>query len=253
MSLRGAYTLFVKEVLRFRRVAAQTLLTPVITALLYLVVFSQALSTHAEPQPGVSFRAFLIPGLMMMSILQNSFANSSSSLIQSKVTGNLIFILLSPLSPVEIYAAYVAAAAIRGLAVGMAVYLVALPFVALPVHNLAVIFAFGLLGSMLLGSLGLLAALWADKFEDLAMFQNFIIVPLTFLAGVFYSLSSLPPLWRRVSHWNPLFYLVDGFRYGFSGRSDAPILLGFTISTIAVVAVSMLTLSLLSRGYKIRN
>ncbi len=253
MNLVGLYTLFYKEVLRFIKVLLQTLLAPVLTALLYLVVFGQVLEGRLQVFPGVGYTAFLIPGLMMMSTLQNAFANSSSSLIQSKVTGNLVFILLAPLSHLELFAAFVAAAVVRGLLVALAIYLVALPFVEVPVHSIAAVLAFGVLGAAVPGVLGVIAGMWAEKFDQLAGFQNFVILPLSFLSGVFYSVHSLPGFWRDLSHFNPFFYMIDGFRYGFFGDSDVDPILSLAVVLLFLVGLSMLTLVLLRRGYKLRD
>jgi ABC-2 type transport system permease protein len=252
----GWPTLLYKELLRFWKVAFQTILAPVLSALLYLLIFSHVLESHVTVYGGeVRYTAFLIPGLVMMSVLQNAFANSSSSLIQSKITGNLIFILLPPLSPGDLFAAYVLGAMVRGLVVGLGVFIVTLFFVpsllAMP-HPLWA-FAFALLGSAILGSLGLLAGMWADKFDQLAVFQNFIIVPLTFLSGVFYSIHSLPPFWQTASRWNPFFYMIDGFRYGFFGHSDVPPMLSLALVTGCCVALATVTLVLLRRGWKLRH
>jgi ABC-2 type transport system permease protein len=253
VNLVGFYTLFYKEVLRFSKVLLQTLLAPVLTALLYLVVFGQVLEGRLQVFPGVGYTAFLIPGLMMMSTLQNAFANSSSSLIQSKVTGNLVFILLAPLSHLEFFAAFVGAAVVRGLLVALAIYVVALPFVHVPVHSLAAVLAFGVLGAGVPAVLGIIAGVWAEKFDQLAAFQNFVILPLSFLSGVFYSVHSLPGFWRNLSHVNPFFYMIDGFRYGFFGASDAEPLWSLTVVTAFFAGLSLLTLAMLKRGYKLRD
>jgi ABC-2 type transport system permease protein len=218
--LHGAFfTLFYKEVLRFWKVASQTVGAPVMTAVLYLLIFSHALEGHVQIH-GVSYTAFLIPGLVMMSVLQNAFANSSSSLIQSKVTGNIVFTLLAPISHHEFYAAYVLAAIVRGLMVGVGVLAVTMWFAPLQFIYPLWILLFAILGGGILGSLGVIAGIWAEKFDQLAAFQNFLIMPLTFLSGVFYSIASLPAFWQHVSHWNPVFYMIDGFRHGFFGVSD---------------------------------
>jgi len=252
----GGPTLLYKELLRFWKVAFQTILAPVLSALLYLLIFSHVLESHVTVYGGeVGYTAFLIPGLVMMSVLQNAFANSSSSLIQSKITGNLIFMLLPPLSPGDLYLAYVLGAMVRGLVVGLGVFVVTLFFVpsllAMPHPFWALVFA--LLGSAILGTLGLLAGMWADKFDQLAVFQNFIIVPLTFLSGVFYSIHSLPPFWQTASRWNPFFYMIDGFRYGFFGHSDVPPMLSLALVTGCCVALATVTLVLLRRGWKLRH
>jgi len=252
----GWLTLLYKELLRFWKVAFQTILAPVITSLLYLLIFSHVLESRVSVFGGeVSYTAFLVPGLVMMSVLQNAFANSSSSMIQSKITGNLIFILLPPLSPVDFFAAYVLGAMIRGIVVGLGVFAVTLFFVPsllAPPHPFWAL-AFALLGSAILGTLGLLGGLWADKFDQLAAFQNFLITPLTFLSGVFYSIHTLPPFWQSLSHANPFFYMIDGFRYGFFGLSDAPPARSLAIVTGCALALSVLTLVLLQRGWKLRH
>ncbi len=251
----GWRTLFGKEVLRFWKVSFQTIAAPVLTALLYLLIFSHVLESHVAVFDGkVRYTSFLIPGLVMMSVLQNSFANSSSSLIQSKITGNLIFVLLAPLSPRGLYAAYVAGAMVRGIAVGSGVFVVTLAFapgLAVPVAP-AWTLVFALAGSAILGTLGLIAGLWAEKFDQLAAFQNFVIVPATFLSGVFYSIHSLPPFWQAASHFNPFFYMIDGFRYGFFGLSDASPWLSLAVGGVFGAALAALTLALLARGWKLR-
>jgi ABC-2 type transport system permease protein len=251
--VRGFATLLYKELLRFSKVALQTLLAPVLTALLYLLVFGHVLEEHVQVFPGVRYTSFLIPGLVMMSVLQNAFANSSSSLIQSKITGNLIFVLVTPLSHVELFLAFVLAAALRGVVVGLGVALVGWLLVPLPVHNVLALAVFAVLGSAVLASLGLIAGLWADKFDQLAGFQNFIIMPLTFLSGVFYSIHSLPAFWQTVSHLNPFFYMIDGFRYGFFGVSDVNPWLSLALVLATLLVLTALGLTLLRRGYKIRS
>ena len=250
---RGFQTLFMKEVRRFLKVTVQTVLTPMVTALLYLLVFGQALEAHVEVYPGIGYSAFLIPGLMMMSIIQNAFANSSSSLIQSKMTGNLVFVLLAPISSLEFFAAFVLAAVVRGLLVALAVYAVAVIFVDLPLAHPWAIVVFAVIGSATLGALGLIAGIWADKYDQLAGFQNFFILPLSFLSGVFYSIHSLPGLWQQVSQFNPFFYLIDGFRWGFFGQGDAAVLTSLGVALAFLLLLGSLALYLLAKGYKIRR
>jgi len=253
MNTRGLYTLFYKELLRFYKVALQTLLAPVMTALLYLLVFAQVLEQRAEAFPGVSYSAFLVPGLVMMSVIQNAFANSSSSLIQSKVTGNLIFVLLAPFSAFEFLLAFVLAAMVRALLVGLGVCLAALAFVPVPLHSAGYVLLFAALASAALGALGVVAGIWADKFDQLAGFQNFIILPLSFLSGVFYSIHSLPGFWLTLSHFNPFFYMIDGFRYGFFGAADVSPVLSLAVVALFLATTGALALALVARGYKIRN
>jgi ABC-2 type transport system permease protein len=249
---RGPWTLFRKELLRFWRVSFQTVAAPVMTALLYLLVFSHVLEGRVEVH-GVNYTSFLLPGLIMMSVLQNAFANSSSSLIQSKVMGNLVFVLLTPLSYLEFFLAFLAAAIIRGLVVGFGIYLVAIMFVDLPVAYPLMVLLFTILGSALLGAFGIIAGIWADKFDQMAAFQNFIIMPLSFLSGVFYSIHSLPPFWQTVSHFNPFFYMIDGFRYGFFGVGDVSPYISLSIVTLSFFALSWLALRMLKTGYKLRG
>lgn len=251
--MTGFRTLFYKEVLRFWKVATQTLTAPIVTAMLYLLIFGQVLEGRVEVYPGVSYTGFLVPGLVMMSVLQNAFANSSSSLIQSKITGNLVFILLPPLSHWEMFGAYVLAAMVRGLAVGLGVFVITAWFAHLSFVAPLWIFAFALLGSAILGTMGLIAGIWAEKFDQLAAFQNFLIMPATFLAGVFYSIHSLPPFWLAVSHANPFFYMIDGFRYGFFGHSDVAPGISFAIVTTFFVLLAGVAITMLKSGYKLRH
>ena len=234
------------------KVGFQTVLAPVLTALLYLLIFSHVLAQHVEVYPGVHYTAFLIPGLMMMAILQNAFANSSSSLIQSKITGNIVFVLLAPIAYWEFLAAYVLASMLRGLVVGIGIYLAALWFAQPPMLFPLWIILFAVLGSAMLGSLGVVAGMWAEKFDQLAGFQNFIIMPLTFLSGVFYSIHSLPPFWQALSRFNPFFYMIDGFRYGFFGVSDISPWVSLAVVGGCMLGLMLLSLGLLKSGYKLR-
>ena len=251
--MSGFPTLLRKEVSRFWKVSFQTVAAPVVSALLYLLVFAHALAGHVEAFPGVTYLEFLIPGLAMMAMLQNAFANSSSSLIQSKITGNIVFILLPPLAPVELFGAYLLAAVVRALTVGLGVFAATLWLIPIPVQHPLWALAFALVGSGLLATLGIIAGIWSEKFDQLAAFQNFVVMPLTFLAGVFYSMHTLPPFWQAVSRLNPFFYAVDGFRYGFFGQSDVAPAASLAFATGAFGALSWLTLHLLSRGWKLRH
>ncbi|BAL94195.1 ABC transporter permease [Rubrivivax gelatinosus] len=253
IDLAGAGTLFRKEVLRFWKVAFQTVAAPVLTAVLYLLIFGHVLEDHVEVFPGVRYTSFLVPGLVMMSVLQNAFANTSSSLIQSKITGNLVFLLLTPLSHWAWFVAYVAASAVRGLVVGLGVLLVTVWFAPLHLAEPWWVLVFAALGAGMLGALGLIAGLWAEKFDQLAAFQNFIVMPMTFLSGVFYSVKSLPGVWQAVSHLNPFFYMIDGFRRGFFGASDVSPWLSLAIVGTSFVVVSAIALRLLASGYKLRS
>jgi len=251
--MNGWQTLLYKEVLRFWKVAFQTIAGPVLTAMLYLLIFGHALEDHIKVYDQVSYTAFLVPGLAMMSLLQNAFANSSSSLIMSKVMGNLVFILLTPLSYWHWFVAYVGAAVVRGLVVGMGVFVIAAFFTPISFAQPLFIFLFAVMGAAMMGTLGLIAGLWAEKFDQLAAFQNFVIMPMTFLSGVFYSIHSLPPFWQIVSHCNPFFYMIDGLRYGFFGVSDVSPWLSLAVVGSSMLLAFAIALHLLRTGYKIRS
>jgi ABC-2 type transport system permease protein len=247
----GFWTLFYKELLRFWKVAFQTVGAPVLTALLYLLIFGHVLDEHVQVH-GVRYTAILVPGLVMMQVLQNAFANSSSSLIQAKITGSIVFVLLPPISYGAFFAAYVLASLARGLMVGVGVLVATVWFAELKVVAPLWIIVFSLLGGALFGALGMVAGIWSEKFDQLASFQNFLIMPLTMLSGVFYSIHSLPAFWQGVSHYNPVFYMIDGFRYGFFGVSDVAPEASLAVVLACFTAVSLLTLRLLKRGWKLR-
>ena len=249
----GFRTLFYKESLRFWKVATQTVAAPVVTAMLYLVIFGHVLDGRVEMLDGVSYTSFLVPGLVMMSVLQNSFANSSSSLIQSKISGNLVFILLPPLSHAEILSAYVLASMLRGIVVGAGVFIITAWFAHLEFVAPVWIVVFALLGAAILGTMGTIAGIWAEKFDQLAAFQNFLIMPATFLAGVFYSIQKLPPFWLAVSHFNPFFYMIDGFRHGFFGTSDISPWTSLAIVSVFFAVLAAIAINLLRHGYKLRH
>lgn len=251
--MSGMGALFRKEMLRFWKVVYQTVAGPVISTLLYLLVFANALQGRVEAFPGVGYTEFLIPGLVMMAIQQNAFANASSSLVQSKVTGNMVFILLPPLTPRDLFFAYVGAAMVRGFAVGVGVLLITLFFSLPRVASPLWLLSFGLMGCGILGTMGLIAGIWADKFDQMAAVQSFVIAPATFLAGVFYSVQSLPPFWQTVSHLNPFFYIVDGFRYGFLGQSDVPPAVSLAVVGATLALVAAVALRMLQTGYKLRH
>lgn len=250
--MTGFLTLLYKELLRFWKVGVQTIIAPMVSTLLYLLIFFHVLEVHTEVYPGVAYTIFLIPGLVMMAVIQNAFANSSSSMIQSKISGNIVFILLSPLSYRAIFFAYILASIVRGLLVGLGVYLVTLIFFDIPLLLPLWALLFVILGSAILGALGLIAGIWADKFDQLAAFQNFIILPFTFLSGVFYTIHSLPIGWQYLSHLNPFFYMIDGFRYGFFGVSDISPYVSLMIVAICLMVISMVAIRMLKSGYKLR-
>lgn len=251
--MSGFPTLFYKELLRFWKVSVQTIAAPALTAVLYLLLFAHVMQDRLQVYGSIPYTAFLVPGLVMMSVLQNAFANSSSSLIQSKITGNIVFVLLPPLSYLEFFSAYVLAAVVRGVVVGAAVMVVTVPFVHLPVREPWWVLAFAAAGSALLGTLGLIAGVWAEKIDQVAAFQNFVVMPLTLLSGVFYSIHSLPAFWQGISHFNPFFYMIDGFRRGFFGVSDVDPLRSLGVVFVALVGVTALGLAMLKHGYKLRH
>lgn len=252
--LLGFSGLFQKEVLRFWRVVYQTICAPVLTTILFLFIFTHVLGAHVRVYDGVPYTVFLAPGLVMMSVLQNAFANSSSSLIQSKVTGNLTLILLPPLSAFTIFCAYTAAAVVRGVAVGIGVLIAAFIMARdLPLNSPLWVLAFALCGGVATGALGIVAGIWAERFDQIALFTNFIIMPLTFLSGVFYSIHSLPDFWKTMSGFNPFFYMIDGFRYGFFHASDVSPYISLLVSAGLALAISLWAYILLHRGYKVRG
>ncbi len=253
MNWVGLQTLFAKEVRRFMKVAGQTITSPVITALLYLVVFQQVLADRVQVYEGVSYVAFLIPGLIMMSATQNAFANSASSLTQSKINGNLVFILLPPLSPLEIFLAFTGAAIIRASLVALVLYVTGWFFTPLPLALPLMALSALVLSAGCLAVMGIIAGIMADKFEHMAAFQNYLIMPLSFLSGVFYSVQDLPPFWAKASHFNPFFYMIDGLRHGFFGQSDAPAVLSLSVIGVFFLALSTIALTLLHRGTRLRG
>jgi ABC-2 type transport system permease protein len=251
--MTGWQTLFYKEILRFWKVGFQTVAAPVLTAMMYMLIFGHVLQGRVQVYDGVQYIAFLVPGLAMMSMLQNSFSNSSSSLIQSKVMGNLIFLMLTPLSHWAWFWAYVASSVVRGLAVGLGVIAVTSWYGGLHLEYPLWVIAYAALGCGLMGAMGIVAGLWAEKFDQLAAFQNFVIMPMTFLSGVFYSIHSLPAVWQTVSHFNPFFYMIDGFRYGFFGHSDVSPWMSLSVVCVAFVCVGAVAEYMLRTGYKVRH
>ena len=251
--MTGWQALFYKEILRFWKVGFQTVAAPVMTAMLYLLIFGHVLEDRVKVYDQITYTAFLLPGLVMMSVLQNAFANSSSSLIQSKMMGNLVFLLLTPLNHWSWFLAYVGSSVVRGLAVGLGVFVVTGWFTPLSFVAPQWIVLFAIMWATMLGSMGVIAGLWAEKFDQMAAFQNFIIMPMTFLSGVFYSIHSLPPFWQTLSHFNPFFYMIDGFRYGFFGVSDVSPWLSLAVVGSCTVLISATALHLLRIGFKIRG
>jgi len=238
----GLWTLYKKEVRRFLKVSFQTLLAPVATTLLYMIVFSLAIGVNREAIEGVPFTTFLAPGLVMMGILNNAFANSSSSLIVAKVQGNTVDFLMPPLSPAELAAAFIGGAMTRGILVGIATAIAIALFVEISVAHLWAVLYFSLSAAAMMAMIGLIAGLWAEKFDHLAVITNFIIMPLAFLSGTFYSVDALPEPFRTISHINPVFFMIDGFRYGFISTHDSHLLIG-------VIAIAAINAGLLIQGY----
>ena len=252
VNVAGLETLTRKEIKRFWSVLGQTVTAPVVTALLYLLVFGQVMAGRVEVYPGVSYTLFLVPGLIVMSVIQNAFANSSSSLIQSKLLGNLVFVLMAPLSAWELFVAYIGASLVRAALVGVVLYVATWPFVQLPLAQPLVLAGMLLFAGGSMAVLGLIAGIVATKFDHLASFQNFLILPASFLSGVFYSIHSLPPFWQQVSHFNPFFYMIDGFRHGFLGVGDVPVWLCFAWTGGFFVVLSAICLRMLATGYRLR-
>ena len=254
MNIYGTWVLFRKEVMRFLSVSMQTIFAPVINAILFLIVFYP----FGEQMMGFGFSnidygLFLIPGLLMMSVLQNAFANSSSSMIQAKNYGNIVFMLVAPLSAFEVMFAFIAGAVMRGLLVAVAVYVVGSFFYTINVLSPWMTLGFIILCSVVMGALGLVAGIWAERYDHLAGFQHFVILPLTFLSGVFYSTKNLPDLWFQISLWNPFFYMIDALRYSILGQSDIAVYISFWIILCFAVGVSLLSWLMLKSGYRLRK
>lgn len=249
----GLATLIKKEVARFAKVYLQTVGAPLITTVLYYLVFSLALGTGGRGIEGVPYMTFLLPGLVMMSMAQNAFANTSSSLIIGKIQGSIVDVLMPPLSAGELLTGFVIGGILRGLAVGLVSVIVMVPFAHLPVAHVGAIVAYGILGSALMALLGVLAGIWADKFDHLAGVTNFIIMPLTMLSGTFYAADHLPQNLQILAHANPFFYMIDGFRYGFIGHEDMPLGIGFSLLTGLCVLLWIACWMMLKSGYKIRS
>ena len=249
----GLRTLYLREVRRFWKVGTQTLLAPVVTALLYMLVFVVAVKGAAPPMEGVAFATFVAPGLIMMQILGNAFANSSSSLLQAKMNGLIGDFITPPLSPIEQVAGFTLGAATRGIAVGAVAGLAVLPFAYLGVAHLWAIVYFGVGASLIMGMLGLMAAIWSVKFDHIAAVGNFIIMPMTFLSGTFYVVARLPEPFRSASHFNPFFYLISGFRYGFIGHADGSLAIGVVSTAVLCVVLAAVCFWMFATGYKLKT
>lgn len=248
----GLWTLYVKEVQRFIKVITQTVLAPVVTTLLFFAVFALALGGSVQQVGGLPFIEFLAPGLIMMATTQNAFANTSSSIMISKVQGNIVDVLMPPLSAGEFLFAYSFAGVTRGLAVALAVGLAVLPFAEIRINSWVATLYFAFCGSLILSLIGILAGLWSEKFDHLAAVTNFVVTPLAFLSGTFYSIQRLPDFWYNAAHLNPFFFMIDGFRFGMTGHTDGDVLLGAVALGVTAAALWALCYALLRRGYRLK-
>ena len=249
----GLKTLVKREVGRFLNVYTQTIVAPVVTTLLFYAVFALAFGGLSRDMGDVPYMEFIAPGLIMMGMLQNAFANTSSSVVISKVQGNIVDVLMPPLSPVELYLGFVSGGVLRGLVVGLVTGITIALFVPISIQSLAVVLAFGVLGCIMMGSLGLAAGIWSEKFDHIAAVTNFIVTPLTFLSGTFYSIEQLPTVWQKVAHFDPFFYVIDGFRSGFIGHSDGNVLIGISLLCVVNLALMALSLWMFRKGYKVKS
>ncbi|XBQ16174.1 MAG: ABC transporter permease [Oceanicaulis sp.] len=249
----GLWTLYKKEVRRFLKVSFQTVLAPVATSLLYMMVFSLAIGSRRGEMMGVDFASFLAPGLVMLGVLNNAFANSSSSLIVAKVQGNHVDFLMPPLSPGELAAAFIGGAVTRGAIVALATGLAVAPFVDMSISNLWAVLYFGLSAAAMFSMIGVIAGLWAEKFDHLAVITNFVIMPLAFLSGTFYSVEILPEPFYTISHLNPVFFLIDGFRYGFIGAHDSVLWIGAVTAAVINIALLIASWMLLRSGWRLKD
>jgi ABC-2 type transport system permease protein len=248
----GLWTLYLKEVRRFVKVATQTILAPLVTTLLYLAIFVLAIGDTVHKIGDVPFDAFLAPGLIMMTMVQNAFANSSSSLMIAKVQGNIVDILMPPLSAGELTCGFALGGVTRGLAVGAAMWLAMAVVVPVGVHNLFFVLFHAVAASLMLSLVGIIGGIWSDKFDHLAAVTNFVITPFAFLSGTFYSIGSLPKFWYAVAHFDPFFYMIDGFRYGFTGHADGSLAAGLIVLTAVNVALWVVAYRMFRCGYKLK-
>ncbi len=249
----GLLTLIRREVLRFISVYTQTIIAPIVTTLIFYTVFALAFGGAVREVNGVSFMAFLAPGLIMMTMVQNAFANSSSSLVVSKIQGNIVDVLMPPLSAMELFIGYACGAVLRGLVLGVSTTVILSFFAPLQIYSLMHIFAFALLGTLMLGSLGIVAGIWSERFDHMAAFTNFVVMPMTFLSGTFYNIEMLPRFWQNIAHFNPFFYMIDGFRYGFIGQSDSNVTIGLLVLLLCNIALITLSYRMIKTGYKIKS
>lgn len=252
-NLIGVWTLYIREVQRFWKVMTQTVIAPVITTLLFLTVFSLALGKFRPDVNGVPFISFLAPGLIIMTMLQNAFSNPSSSLLSGKVMGNIVDILMPPLSPTEMNLAFALGGLTRGLVVGFVTYIGMIYFVDFIYEQIWAIFYFSIMGSLFMAQIGTIAGIWSEKFDHMQAIMNFIITPLAFLSGTFYSIKQLPETFQLVSQFNPFFYIIDGFRYGFTGNAEGNIMIGMGLMVVLNVVFWVINFHILRKGYRIKS
>ncbi len=253
MNIIGFYTLYMREVRRFMRVFSQTVMAPVVTTLLFWAVFQLAMGRGRGDVNGVPFSVFLVPGLMMMTMVQNAFANTSSSLMIAKMQKNIVDTLMAPLSPVSLVWGYMLGGITRGLLVGLAVGIVMALMGLVQLYNIFIIIAYALMACAMLSLLGIIGGIIAIKFDHLGAFTNFVITPLSFLSGTFYSINALPHAGQVLAKINPFFYMIDGFRYGFIGTSDGNIAVGFTVLLLSNIVLFTIVLFMFKRGYRLKS
>lgn len=253
MNWRGLWVLTCRETGRFLKVHVQTILSPAATTLLYYAVFALAFGGEGKTIGVIPFLSFLAPGLIMMAMAQNAFANTSSSLLIAKVQGNIVDLLMPPLSPLELTLGFTIGGVARGLAVGTVCLLCLAAFTNIAGVHPAYIFYHAVMGSMMLALLGLIGGIWSTKFDHIAALQNFVIMPATFLSGTFYETSSLPPLWAKICQLNPFFYMIDGFRYGFTGHQDGNLLIGTIVLAVCDIALFIGAYAMFATGYRLKS
>ena len=249
----SVWSLFCKEILRFWKVGIQTIIGPAVSSLLFLAVFSLALGKSVETINNIPFANFIAPGLIMMTMLQNSFANSASSIGQAKSQGNIVDILMAPLSDIDLIIGYVGGSIMRGIICGFVTYLGVIIFVQINIFSFTALIFYTLMGCMMMGTLGTMVGIWADKWDQQQGITNFIVLPMTFLSGTFYSISRLPEFWRNISNYNPFFYNIDGFRYAFIGQSDSSLFVGSVTLIVINLILLFLCYLMFNRGYKLKS
>ena len=246
-------TLYIKELRRFTKIPGQTILAPAATTLLFMVIFSTAIGNSRNEYILTDFKLFLFPGLIMMTIIQNAFMNNSSSLLMSKVQGNIVDLLMPPISNFQIIVSFILVGITRGLTVAIAAAIFMLPFVEIEIYSFIVVLFFAVMSSAILSLIGLLTGIWADKWDHLGTIDNFIIIPLSFLSGTFYSIKILPEFIQNLTFFNPFFYMIDGFRYGFIGSSDVNIMISIQILIFCFIILLFFSYLILQSGYKLRH